>query len=229
MLEAMDSAVLSFADTVEKVDAEVYAITAKRAQGRPARGENEVGAQKIVVGMRVALRALKNTNITRKDLARYAGVTPALVTYYFPERNTLIEAATLPVVRELVAEVRASLNRVGSAQQKLSRAVEILLQYYTRDAVIIQLFSEHSALAPDAALPDLLGDLENAIRSFFESLQSTDRERVYDAVFLQMAMIGMCKSVATLKDGALRAGMICSVLLGSAVDAEVAQVPEIAA
>ena len=229
MLEAMDRAVLTLANTIDEPGGDVDVIPAKRAQGRPARGENEVGAQRIVVGMRVALRELKNTNITRKDLARFAGVTPALVTYYFPERSTLIEAATLPVVKELVDKVIASLNRVGSAQQKLLRAVDFLLEYYSRDAVIIQLFSEHSASAPDVALPDILGDLENSLRSFFQSLQSPNRESVYDAVFLQKAMIGMCKNVATLQDGALRASMICSVLLGSAFDAEVAQVPELAA
>ena len=31
----------------------------KRAQGRPARGDNEVGSQKIVEGMQVALRTLQ--------------------------------------------------------------------------------------------------------------------------------------------------------------------------
>ncbi len=68
----------------------------KRAQGRPARGENEVGSHKIVEGMRNALRTTKTVNVTRKDIASFAGVTPALVTYYFPERNGLIEAATFP-------------------------------------------------------------------------------------------------------------------------------------
>ena len=88
----------------------------KRAQGRPARGDNEVGSQKIVEGMQVALRTLQTTNVTRKEIAWYAGVTPALVTYYFPERNALIEAATLPVVEALVDKVSACLEQTSSAQ-----------------------------------------------------------------------------------------------------------------
>ena len=113
----------------------------KRAQGRPARGDNEVGSQKIVEGMQVALRTLQTTNVTRKEIAWYAGVTPALVTYYFPERNALIEAATLPVVEALVDKVSACLEQTSSPQAALPHAVNVLLEYYARDAAIIDLFS----------------------------------------------------------------------------------------
>ena len=200
-------------------------IQEKRAQGRPARGSNEVGSQKIIEGMQVALRALQITNITRRDLARYAGVTPALVTYYFPERNTLIEAATLPVVEALVSKVVTCLNDIGPTRPRLLRAAEVMLEYYARDAVIIQLFGEHRALEPDAKLPDLLRDLETSLKSFFERWLMMTTDSVYSAEFLQRAAIGMCKSIAQLQNGmfgkettedAIRndhAKMICDMLL----------------
>ena len=145
---------------------DTYMVQEKRAQGRPSRDGNVVGSQRIVEGMQVALRALQITTVTRRDLARYAGVTPALVTYYFPERSTLIAAATLPVVEALVNEVRNCLNDVGPARSRLLRAVEVMLTYYARDAVIVQLFSEHRASTPEPALPDLLGDLEGSSKLF---------------------------------------------------------------
>ncbi len=140
----------------------------KRAQGRPSRGETEVGSQKIVEGMRAALRSLRKTNITRKDIAFYAGVTPALVTYYFPERDSLIESATVPIIEALVIDVKACLIEAGSTRQQLLGAINVLLESYACDAVIIELFEAHKTATPSAEIPDLLNDLEKVITTFFE-------------------------------------------------------------
>lgn len=204
----------------------------KRAQGRPARGDNEVGSQKIVEGMQVALRTLQTTNVTRKEIAWYAGVTPALVTYYFPERNALIEAATLPVVEALVGKVSACLEQTSSAQLALPNAVAILLEYYARDAAIIDLFSEYKASATNTEIPDLLKDLDCTVMSFFKRWLGENKTCVYDAEFLQKAMLGMCRAVARPKtDAAVRgasqdqrqiehADMVCYMLIGAMTHAE---------
>ena len=199
----------------------------KRAQGRPARGDNEVGSQKIVEGMQVALRTLQTTNVTRKEIAWYAGVTPALVTYYFPERNALIEAATLPVVEALVDKVSACLEQTSSAQLALPHAVAVLLEYYARDSAIIDLFSEYKASATNTEIPDLLKDLEDTVTSFFKRWLGENKTCVYDAEFLQKAMLGMCRAVARPKAEASarnapqdqqqieHADMVCYMLIGA--------------
>ena len=199
----------------------------KRAQGRPARGDNEVGSQKIVEGMQVALRTLQTTNVTRKEIAWYAGVTPALVTYYFPERNALIEAATLPVVAALVDKVSACLAPKLPAQLALADTVNILLEYYARDSAIIDLFSEYKASATNTEIPDLLKDLDTTVVSFFERWLGENKNCVYDAEFLQKAMLGMCRAVARPKtQAAIRtssqdqhhiehADMVCFMLIGA--------------
>ncbi len=201
-------------------------VQEKRAQGRPARGDNEVGSQKIVEGMQVALRTLQTTNVTRKEIAWYAGVTPALVTYYFPERNALIEAATLPVVEALVDKIAACLDKTSSAQLALPSAVNVLLEYYARDSAIIDLFSEYKASATNTEIPDLLKDLEYTVMSFFKRWLGENKACVYDAEFLQKAMLGMCRAVARPKTDPSRSGsqdqrsvehaeMVCYMLLGA--------------
>ncbi len=199
----------------------------KRAQGRPARGDNEVGSQKIVEGMQVALRTLQTTNVTRKEIAWYAGVTPALVTYYFPERNALIEAATLPVVAALVDKVSACLQQKSSAQLALPNVVNVLLEYYARDSAIIDLFSEYKLSATNTEIPDLLQDLDTTVISFFERWLGENKNCVYDAEFLQKAMLGMCRAVARPKIQASyrspsqdqhqieHADMVCYMLIGA--------------
>ncbi len=200
----------------------------KRVQGRPARGDNEVGVQKIVDGMRAALRALQNTKVSRKDVADHAGVTPALVTYYFPERNNLIEAATLPVVSALLDRVRSCVEQDGPARQRLRQAIEVLLESYSSDAPVIELYSHHRASTPDASLPDLLRDLDSVVESFFEAWLFDHPGSVYDARFLRKAMVGACSTLARRRieaavqdasdhhGGRSYAEMVCSMLLGPA-------------
>lgn len=198
----------------------------KRAQGRPARGDNEVGSQKIVEGMQVALRTLQTTNVTRKEIAWYAGVTPALVTYYFPERNALIEAATLPVVEALVDKVSACLEQTSSAHLALPHAVNVLLEYYARDSAIIDLFCEYKASTTNTEIPDLLKDLDHSVMRFFKRWLGDNKACVYDAEFLQKAMLGMCRAVARPKteapvrgasqdQGIEHADMVCYMLIGA--------------
>ena len=197
----------------------------KRVQGRPARGENEVGVKKIVEGMQAALRALQNTKVSRKDVASHAGVTAALVTYYFPERTDLIEAATQPVVRALVDRTKACFEHEGPARQRLCQAIEVLLEAYTRDAAVIALYSDHRASTPDRSVPDLLKDLDALVEAFFEAWLLEHPGSVYDAAFLRKAMVGACRNLARRRNGAPdqdtdhlgcrgSAEMICSMLLG---------------
>ena len=220
---------LALSALLDLVDRNVNAADAgltKRVQGRPARGENEVGVQRIVEGMRAALRASQTTTVSRKDVAGRAGVTPALVTYYFPERTDLIEAATLPVVRALVDRTRSCFEHEGPARQRLCKVIEALLEAYTRDAAVIALYSHHRASKPNPSLPDLLEDFHALVEAFFEAWLIEHPGSVYDAAFLRQAMVGVCRNLARrrieLPDphnpddlGCRRsAEMICSMLLG---------------
>ena len=200
----------------------------KRSQGRPARGDSEVGSHKIVEGMRCALRVMKTANVTRKDIATYAGVTPALVTYYFPDRNGLIEAATVPVMQNLVSAVASCFNALEPPRQQLWRAISILLEAFTHDGPIIQLFDQHRSSMAETAIPDLLGELDACLVSFFERWLQERSNTLYAATFLQKALVGICKSLgddqATSSrqvdpDGSeptARASMICAMLVGPA-------------
>ena len=167
----------------------------QQSQGRPTRGANEAGLRRIVYAMRDALRARQNIHVTRKEVAQYAGVTPALITYYFQEKDSLIEAAAVPIVVTMVEAVESYLRGGKEPRDKLRHVVEILLESYARDAVIIDLFIAYQSSRADK-LPDLIGNMEAALLTFFEQLLQQKPSTVYDATYLQKATIGMCKIVA---------------------------------
>ncbi len=62
----------------------------------------------------------------------------------------------MPVVEALLVDVKACLTEAGSARQQLLGAINVLLECYARDAVIIELFEEHKTATPSAQIPDLL-------------------------------------------------------------------------
>ena len=145
--------------------------------------------------MRDALRARQNIHVTRKEVAQYAGVTPALITYYFQEKDSLIAAAAVPIVVTMVEAVKNCLSGEKEPHEKLRQVVDILIESYARDAVIIDLFIAFQGSRADK-LPDLIGQMEAALLTFFDHWLRQNPRTVYDASYLQKATIGMCKIVA---------------------------------
>ena len=165
------------------------------SQSRPTRGVNEPSLRRIVNAMRDALRDRHNIHVTRKVVAQYAGITPALISYYFPEKDSLIEAAAVPIVVAMVEAVEKCLTGDGEPRDKLRQIVEILIESYARDAVVIDLFIAYQSARADK-LPDLIGNMEAALLAFFNLWLQKHPSTVYDAAYMQKATIGMCKIVA---------------------------------
>lgn len=168
----------------------------KRAQGRPARGTATVGPKKIVEGLQDALRSLQTNNVTRKDIARFAGVTPALVTYYFPERNTLIEAATVPVIETLAVAVRERVMQETDPVRALMDLIVDILTCYRRDIAIIELYALHRKALSDSVRQDALQDIVNTITTYFDRLLMFCPDCKYNGEFLTNALLGICRAVA---------------------------------
>ncbi len=91
-------------------------------------------------------------------------------------------------MRALVGEVAACFETLEPAREQLSRAVLVLLKAFSRDGIIIQLFSQYRSSQTETAVPDLLGDLDACLVSFFERWLGEHEDAIYDATFLQKAL-----------------------------------------
>ena len=173
----------------------------KRTQGRPARGMATVGPHKIVEGMQDALRALQSNIITRKDIARFAGVTPALVTYYFPERNTLVEAATAPIVEKLATCIQGWVSKDIDQNFVLMNIIIELLSCYSKDIAIIELYVSYRRSIDQQRSSDGLEEISSSITEFFDrwfacSRFSSCTQHGHDSSFMTNALLGICRAVA---------------------------------
>lgn len=70
----------------------------KARQGRPAAKAGPNGREQLLERTREALRAKPKADLQRQEIAAFAGVTPALVSYYFPDKWDLIEASAATII-----------------------------------------------------------------------------------------------------------------------------------
>lgn len=72
----------------------------RRGKGRPMSAANAVGREALIKAACALLEQLPPSKVTRAEVARHAGVDPALIRYYFHDRASLLKA----VVEEIVAQ-----------------------------------------------------------------------------------------------------------------------------
>jgi AcrR family transcriptional regulator len=179
---------------------ELKAMTAKRAQGRPVRGTDEVGRQRILDAARAYLRSPSTRAVTRKDLASFAGVTPALVSYYFPNYSALIEEVTRAVIEEHLERLRAIIRSGDPVNEKLRQVIRLFVDCNIRDGRIVDSFLEVCSTADDNAGPNCLNLLFGETAAFLQ--ESVDGNSL-DPEFIQSALWGICKYAAQPQSSAV--------------------------
>lgn len=164
-----------------------------RVQGRPARGAKQVGASRIVFGMLSALRELRVVDPSRNDIARFAEVTPALVTYYYPDRTELVLAAAVPVLEEYADRFSAVVDSIGSPAQKLRGMLALMTEYAERDAALLESYRKSYALRRKGrALPsNLLERIADQGKASIELWLSELSGCPYNADLIWNIMLGL--------------------------------------
>jgi AcrR family transcriptional regulator len=168
----------------------------KRSQGRPCRGVNEVGRLRIVASLQQMLRERPFDDLSRKSIAKHIGVTPALITYYFPSKQSLIEEAATPIINEYIQKIKSVLQSQSDNPTKLRHLVRTLVDCYRYDAGILKAYSD-IVLNQDSSNPiNHIELISTEISAFFAELVDTNVCNRYDIAALQGAIWGMCVAVA---------------------------------
>jgi AcrR family transcriptional regulator len=168
----------------------------KRLQGRPARGGNEVGSERIIESVREMLRSRSFESMSRKNLAEHAGVTPALITYYFPSKDGLIEEATKPIVENYARRLGEILRADDKPDSKLRSIISLLVSCYAQDGGIFDAYSELVRKNGRSSKPNYIDLMAQELSNFF--CQWFKKGSVSDPhpVMLQGALWGMCQFAA---------------------------------
>lgn len=172
-------------------------MSANRGQGRPPKGDTQVGRDHLVQVAKRLLAAGDGKLISRTELAEAAHVTPSLVNYYFRDQGSLIEAVAAPAIARSIADLKRILRERSGPDRQLEQLIRLFLAFNRDYATYLDGFL--SVCAGDAskdvhtgAIIEALGDLV----CFFEAGMRERHWRPLNATFVVFALFGMCKFVA---------------------------------
>lgn len=166
-----------------------------RSAGRPVKRE-EVGRTMIVERTRTALRNRPTVDLQRKEIAEYARVTPALISYYFPDRSSLFKAAAQPVIDMYISDLRRIIISTDELSFKLRSLVSLYINFNCSEGYLLDFYLEHCRRVGDT---DGLEELKLAyqeIMSLFNNMQQMRLLRGGCSSTLNSMLWGMCKNVA---------------------------------
>ena len=106
------------------------AAPVKRRQGRPPKADAETTKARLIAATRALMHGSKPAKITRFDIAREAGVDPALVRYYFGNKS----AVFTEVIRTVTADLKARrdlLPKTGPVIERLQAYLHVWLDVFT--------------------------------------------------------------------------------------------------
>lgn len=184
----------------------------KRMQGRPLRGAGDVGREKLVEAARTVLRRRVPPGLSRKAVADVAGVTPALVSYYFPDPDSLVLAATRPLIGERIDRLMAIIDEAAPWHDRLRRTVAFLIELNEADAPLIDRLIEAWR---SRTLDPMLESAYGRMRGFYLGGVEAGAWRPLDPDLFLHGLWGMCKAVAEAQPAgqAGRAAMVADLAL----------------
>ena len=203
-------------------------MTDARGQGRPRRSDGEVGRDRLLEMACAAMSARPRTDIQRQEIAKAAGVTPALVSYYYPDKWQLLESAARPVIEDYVAQIRFLLNSQDDPVETLKKLTLFYINFNRRHGFVLEYYLEAVARREARADATLLNEAYAEILAFFDANIRAKRLRDCDAALLQSTLWGVCKYIANLSDpqqahplsidgdpeaGRRQADLVCDLLL----------------
>ena len=167
-----------------------------RSQGRPARGEGEVGRLRLLERTREALRVKPKVDIQRREIAMFAGVTPALVSYYYPDKWDLFAAAAKPVIQAYTDEVRTVLHAKSDTQAKVLSLATLFVRFNHQHGHLLDFYLENSDRMARKGDLDALHEVYGEMLVFFKRLLGEGLIRGDSPAFIQSSLWALCKYVA---------------------------------
>jgi AcrR family transcriptional regulator len=101
-----------------------------------------VGRDALIAATRELMKSVPPGQITRLDIARAAGVDPALIRYYFGDKSALLVAAVLQAGTELRERQVRGYAEGTSVRDKIRRRIFILLEMLYQDPSLHHLIIE---------------------------------------------------------------------------------------
>lgn len=167
-------------------------LTARRKIGSPGRSASRVGRDNIIVKMQQFMRQKVYYDFQRKEIAEFADVTPALISYYFPEKYDLVLEASSPAIMAYSDDVSKILHSRGSVPDRAKALIRKFLELGLESGYTIDYFLSAIQRRNKNGEVALVAEQYAAIHSFMEELAHFSDRPSINAGFLQSSIWGQC-------------------------------------
>ena len=170
---------------------------AKRRKGRPPTAGNSVGREMLIEATRQMLRETPPGKLTRRRIAEFAKVNPALIRYYFGDTSTLLTAVVEAISDENLRRLRDALREQGSPGDKLKRRVRLILQMHIENPYYHQLIFEqlwHGEREDQTRVgKELVTPYYREFKNLILEGQRNGEFRTVDPRLVHVATLGLCE------------------------------------
>jgi TetR/AcrR family transcriptional regulator len=163
-------------------------VTKKRSQGRPS--ANAVGREAVLEAARKQLQELTPARVTISSIAREAGVDPALVRYYFGDREQLL----LAVVDRILETVPQDGGEDAGPVEALTARIRGALKFTRSAKNMHQLMIDELAANKSASVRERQAANNRAAVAKYAEIMERDGGRLLNQVnplFLFIALVGI--------------------------------------
>ncbi len=172
-------------------------MTTRRARGRPTRAGGDAGRDALIAAARKMLRRRPRAELSRKELAIEAGVTSALVAYYFKDQSSLIESAVKPIIDDYLDRLRSLVAQDVSIERQFRSLIIFLLQVARNDGLLLEKFISYAKYKRQAnSVSQFLRVAQIELAALLHRCQEENYLRQYDLAILQTVIWGTCRSIA---------------------------------
>jgi len=162
----------------------------RRGKGRPTASASGVGREALVAAARELLQQLPPAQVTSTAIAKRAGADPALVRYYFGNRENLL----FEVANQIGAEANRPPPDEGDPVELLTDMIHSTFRF-TRSAKHMQrLMIEELDSASSPAVREKMREWNRQPLSNYAKLQQLDGEKElipFEPLFMHLAVVGI--------------------------------------
>lgn len=159
----------------------------KRGQGRPT---DAVGKDAVLNKATKLLQELPPARVTTSLIAREAGVDPALIRYYFGDREKLL----LEVVKRLIADAPEEAATLADPLPRLEHTIRNTAHFTRSTKHVHRLMVDELADAKSAEVRKLQGDMNRGAVERYAGIMARDGGadlRAVNPLFLHIALVGL--------------------------------------
>lgn len=162
--------------------------TKKRGQGRPS--DNAVGRETVLNKTMELVQELPPARVTISLIAREAGIDPALIRYYFGDRETLL----LAVVEKMLDTAPPDVDENAEPVDMLEARIRNTARFTRSTKHVHRLMVDELADAKSADIRRQQGEMNMRAVNAFAALLARDggsELRNVNPLFLHVALVGL--------------------------------------